>query len=39
MQGREGIPRRVGECLTLHVQGDGGLGVAGGAGSIADVLA
>lgn len=36
MQGREDSPRRG---LTLYVQGDGGLGVAGGTGGIADVLA
>lgn len=39
VQGREDSPMSADELLTLHVQGDGGLGMPGGAGGVADVLA
>lgn len=32
-------PRRADECLTLHMQEDGGLRMSGRAGGVADVLA
>lgn len=37
--GTDSGPRRADECLTLHMQEDGGLRMAGRAGGVADVLA
>lgn len=39
MQYRQGGPRRADECLTLHMQEDGGLSMSCRASGIADVLA
>lgn len=39
MQCRDGGSRRVDECLTLYMQGDGGLSMPSRASGVADVLA